>query len=651
MEAFKPDIEFFKPYYEGRKRHKNYTNAMDVAFHIQFHFDGYFQRPNETTQSSNNYLPENVNPYFMRLIDQRRPTESADILSYRRLQYLPVTKVPCQKVVSSLKKIVKCADWKVDWSNSQNEAIIKDTENTLEHYCTVVFPKFDSIENWAYQNLIRWILIDPNGLICVMPLSWEVDSSEFLKPFPHIIQSKDVYDYKEDQYVVFLSPYVNEYSVGNGETRSGKIIMCVTKESYFEFKQTGEGTNDFELVEHAHNIGDIPAWLLGGETKTPDIQQPFFESFIGAMLPALDAAARDASDLDAEKVQHLFSTRWIYQTQNCPSCQGLGNVLKQGAQIVCPDCEGRGTAPKSPYRDVEINANNIDLTGKQIPTPPAGYITKPTEMVGLMRNEIKIEMRDALAAINMEFLADEPLNESGKAKEVDRDELNNFVYSIAYHLVENNIVPVFYFVNELRYSTLITSKEARGKMLPHIPVPQNYDFLTSKDAEDNLAKIAAAPISSGIKDAAEMSYIHAKFADEPEIRNKLILIHDHDPLPGYTNEQIVALEQAGLILKLDAALSIYIDSFASELLSDNMDFMDLSFEEQKTKLYEMAQKKLDALNTQTEENIMRMANTLGNKVDAEGNKLDNEGNIIEDRLGNKVTPKQRKKDRNPLNAA
>lgn len=630
MKPFIPDAEFFKPYYEGRKRHKNYAKAVDVYHHITFHFDGYFVKPLQGNNQT--YDPTSVNPYFMRLIDQRRPTESTDILMYRRMQYLPVTKVPCNKVVSSLKKIVKCADWKIDYSKSETPKVL-EKENSLEYYCQEIFPKFDSVENWAYQNLVRWILIDPNGLICVMPLSWDIEESEFSNPFPHIIESRDVYDYKNDEYFVFLSPYVNVWTDSSGKEHEGKIIICVTKDAYYEFKQTGESLKDYQLVTHQHDLGELPAWFLGGEMKTPDINQPFYDSFIAPILPSLDAAARDASDLDAEKVQHLFSTQWVIQASQCSSCQGTGSVLAQGKQTVCPTCEGRGTGKLKPYDKIEYNPNQLDAMSKNISPPFAGYVTKPTEMVKLMRDEIKTEIYDALAAINMEFLAERPLDQSGIAKEVDRDELNNFVYGIAYHMIENNIKPIFYFINELRYKQLIQNEKERMKMLPEIPVPENFDFLTVKDAEEKLVKISDSKVSAGIKDAAEMTFIMSKYSDQPDIRNRLCLIHNHDPLPSYTNEEIEGLVQAGLVLKLDAVLSIHLEAFISEIMCDQDEadkFMKLKYQEQRELLYEMAEKKLTELSEQVANEIMDKAEKIdmNKRNDLDGNQVDENGQII-----------------------
>ncbi len=566
--------------------------------------------------------PVQTNPYFIKLIDSQRPSESDQIRLWRRNMYRPITKVPCQKVISSLKKIVKSSDWKIDYSASDPYKGIPDKE-TLQNYCEKNFPQDDSIENWAYKNLVRWLLIDPNALVCVMPTSFDVSEGEFIKPYPFIITSKDVYDFKHGEYFVFLSPYKNEYKLKNGETKQGQIMMVVTDTQYVEVKEIAQ--DKFQIVEHDHNLGYCPAWLLGGENKTPDPFQPYYESFIQGMLPSLDMAAMDVSDLLAEKIQHVHSTFWSIQGQYCNACQGSGKVLQQGGQVIkqdCPDCGGRGATALSPFRSIEVNLNNSLAAQKDIPFPPAGYIEKDKDMVKLMRDEIETEIYDSLSAINMEFLAEVPLNNSGKAKEVDRDELNNFVYGIAYHLIEDIIKPIYWFINELRYSGLITNEEAREKQLPNIPVPANFDFLTDRGAEDSLIKISGSQVSSGIKDAAEMDYIHKKFADNPEVRNRLLLVHDHDPLPGLEITSINNLIMGGLVPKIDGVLSTFISYFVTEILSEENgnDFMNLPYDGQRDRLYEMAQLKLDELDAQ------QAANAENNDVvvkDAEGNVVPN----------------------------
>jgi hypothetical protein len=250
---------------------------------------------------------------------------------------------------------------------------------------------------------------------------------------------------------------------------------------------------------------------------------------------------------------------------------------------------------KSPYRDIEINMNNIMEQSKGVPIPPAGYIEKDTAMVDKMMEIIRDEKRSALSAINMEFLADVPLNESGKAKEIDRDELNNFVYAIAYHLVVELLEPIYYFCNEIRYKHVFPDAEVRRKMLPSINVPENFDFLTQKDIEDKLIKLMGSQVSANIKDLAEMTYLHAKFQDTPEVRDRMMVIQHHDPLSGVETKDIPDLLTAGVIMKVDVVLHYYIKSFVAQIMCDDSEFLKKDFEEQKEILYEMAKAKTDEM--------------------------------------------------------
>jgi hypothetical protein len=227
----------------------------------------------------------------------------------------------------------------------------------------------------------------------------------------------------------------------------------------------------------------------------------------------------------------------------------------------------------------------------------------------------------------MEWLGETPLNQSGKAKEIDRDELNNFVYGIAYHLVEQVINPVYWFINEIRYQKAVPNPDVRKAMLPFIDVPENYDFLTQKDAVDNLIKIAESNVSANIKDLAEMKYIHSEFQDIPAIRDKMKVIHDHDPFPAYAPADLQVLVGAGLVDKVDAILSIYITTFVDEQLAADPKFVDVDFEKRKTILYEMAQQKVDDLDTKALDAVTKIAKGSP-LMDAEGNQVDAQGNII-----------------------
>lgn len=566
------DREFAKRYLFGETC-KNYKKAVDIRDHVCFHFDGYFVNSNNQTQ-------DGENPYFRVLIDKRRPSESDIIKAYRREVYLPKTKIPCHKVANSLKKIVKSQDWNIDYSKSKSPTKLPDTE-TLYEYCERKFPIFNCIENWAYTYLINEMLKDPNAVCVVLPTNFDKKESDFYTPFTSIISSKKVLDYAINDYVVYWS---------NEEKSEIKII---TTDYIYRAYRVKDG---IELVEEfKHDLGILPALKLGGLLLEVNETNPLYESFISPMLPELDAAAQDMSDFQAEKVQHVFSTMWYYAGQECTSCHGTGKVVQQGKQVVCPNCEGQGVLTKSPYKDMMIKQPD-GLTGeKQAPTPPAGYITKPTEMVQLMEKIIENDIYNALSAINMEFLAKTPLNESGKAKEVDRDELNNFVYGIAYHLCENIISRVYFIINEWRYIRYIENKEERAMMLPNVNIPERFDLLTENIVADEYAKAISGNMSDEVIETYEMELVGKRFNNHPDILERVKLKRLLDPLSGKTNEEKISMMQAGMVTQRDVVLSIYTDAFINRAMQEQPGFMELAFDKQKAIIEKYSDEKVKEL--------------------------------------------------------
>jgi len=141
--------EIIKKYIKGNQRHAGYYEAVDIENHLSFHIDGY--QPDKLDNQADRFLyslgATNENPYFNILIDQRRPGETAVVQKHRRIIYASITREPCFKVISSLNKIVRSDDWKIDYSQSEK---IKQEGESLEDYCEHNYPNFGSITNWLY---------------------------------------------------------------------------------------------------------------------------------------------------------------------------------------------------------------------------------------------------------------------------------------------------------------------------------------------------------------------------------------------------------------------------------------------------------------------------------------------------------------------
>ena len=564
-------IDQLKKYRFENIRHSAYDETKDIAEHLKFHIDGYVY---------DKFDPK-PNTWFQKLIDDRRPSETSHIQAYRREIYANVTQEPMFKVINSLKKIVKSEDWKIDYSQSLKPPKVKEDES-FENYAENNFPDFNSIEAWAYSIGLKELIRDPNGIFIIKPQA-EVKGNEFRKPTITFVPSEDIWDWT-DEFIIYQSKKVKEWKSKSGDRFFDNMIIEITKNKIIEWTRTGDDTWKSDVS--SHDMDKFPIVKSGGMIKKMLDNFPIYDSFLSPMLPRLDEAAREYSDLQAEVVQHIFSTMWYIETQDCKQCNGTGKVRKDNQTIVCGKCKGEGAIPKSPYKDFVIKKEGFGE--EKIPVPPAGYIQKPIEIVKIQDERVDKHIFRALSSINMEFLAQTPLNQSGKAKEVDRDELNNFVYGVAYHFVECVIKPIYKLIAEYRYKALINDWE---KMLPAIPVPERFDLISQDTLIQQISAAKEGKVDPVIISELQIDFINKKFRDNPQVREKLKLIAAIDPFPGLTNEEVGDMVLSGVAKREDAILSVYIETFVNQLMEEDEKFLSLPRNEARNKLLELAKKK------------------------------------------------------------
>ncbi len=577
------DIKLVDKYIKGNARHAAYDEAVDVMDHLSFHIDGFtFNRHDDERVDPMKHLRlmfldhhQRNNPYFRKLIDDRRPSESETIRVYRRIIYASITKEPSFKVINSLNKIVRSEDWKIDYSKSVTPKKIKEGEG-LEDYAEKNYPVFGSLTNWLFVFGIKKILGDPNGFMVVMPLE-QVEANEFKRPFVNYVPAINMLFYS-NEIAIFRSNETSEFISKTKHVVRVPVFKIVTKEGIWNVQQVDEDRN-FSLKQiEKLKLKELPVIFNGGVIRSIIDNIPLYDSFLSPMLPRMDEAAREYSDLQAEVVQHIHSTMWAFQGLDCKTCQGVGKVIKPGkSPAVCGDCRGSGAMPVSPFKQMILRQQGADK--EPTPIPPAGYITKPTDIVKIQDERINNHIFRALASLNMEFLADTPLNQSGKAKEVDKEELNNFVFGVAFHLVNNVLKKIYKLVSEYRYGELLTETEIE-KMLPTIQVPEHFDLLTENALIEQLSKAKDADVDPTIINEMQTDLINKKFKDMPEVRDRLRISNAVNPFNTATAEEVSDMEMSGLITKADAVTALYADYFVDKATQADPEFINKDFDEQ-----------------------------------------------------------------------
>jgi hypothetical protein len=564
--------ELYRRFVAGAERRPNYVLTIELAGRLSAHAEG--------------IMPD-------RLINERRPSESEKIKDYRRKIYVPITKNPINKVITSLFKIRRSTDWNIAYSKD-TPAILGD--NTLENYCELNYPSFTSITNWVFSELLKCYLLDANGVYACVPLDLPETASEYVSPVAYFFPSKQVYAYEAGEYAVLQSPEISRYASPQGRNvyLDGQVFYILTKDETVKYEQNSKSAGGFSVtVNYRHGLGYLPCDKVGGLFKSWTNGEIVYESRIDVMTPNLDEAAREYSDLQAEVVQHIHSEKYLYATEECPVCRGSGvGKGPDGLPCECPTCKGIGRVTgTSPYGEHVISLQR-KLENYQIPEVPIGYVHKDTEIVKVQAARIRDHLYSALAAVNMEFLSEVPLSESGVAKEVDRDELNNFVHSIAEDVVRimDNI---YKWICDLRYSVAVPDVVRRSEMLPVINVPEQYDLLSSSHIMNEIAAMRAANANPLTVAALEIDFVRKKFNANPEAANRLSAVLELDPLAGMSADDKMSYAAEKVIRRIDYVVSANIVRFVNMAVEEHKDFFSKSYTDRMAILETYAQKIID----------------------------------------------------------
>lgn len=553
-------------------------------------------------------------------IMSRRPSEPEEIKKYRKTIYVPKTKQAVSKVIHSLEKIRRAQDWSIAYDPEKVPSNIAEME-TLEQYCEYNYPTHTSVTNWAFSELLKRSLIDANGIVAVVLEQLPKSKSEYCKPVAKFFGCEQIVEFVEDEYAVLKSKDTTVYYTQDKRGRrrintNGAIYYILTTEQVVKYEQTGAATYDPKQV-FTHNSGRLPAWKVGGLYWARKNNDTIYESRLAGMIPDLDEAAREYSDLQAEIVQHIHSEKYAYTSTECPHCKGRGNVRDQdGKTVTCQHCNGTGKILNTtPYGIHLIDAARAGEL--QVPAPPIGYIQKDTAIANLQDQRVRNHIKDALAAVNMEFLAETPIDQSGVAKAYDANELNNFVNSVAEDLVRN-IDNVYWFINEYRYRTIVPNEDKRREMLPAVNVPTKFDIANTTILMQELQGARQAEANPEILRMLETNYAKVQFNTSPEARQQLEAVLDLDPLFGVKEENKMTMLQNGGITETAYIISCNIHAFVRRAIFENKEFCSKNLKEKMKILEKYAEEVRTEAKKKAEEDAQKNAGQASGQQDFGG---------------------------------
>jgi len=530
--------------------------------------------------------------YPAELIDKQRPNEHEKVRLYRRETYQPVFAEIFERILNSLQKIQRADGYMAKFPPNDNAIIAPD--ETLEHYLTYQFGSQKSLMRWCFNVALKQYLIGANSQVIV----WAKEPAlptEYRKPYATIIPCSHIMKVIDGELLIWASEPMLEYndSIDEYVRQSQKEYYSLDRERWAKWKLGRY--NRVELVEEIPMTLDVvPFFALGGVVNEEEKNRIEYESRIKGILPWLNVATVEFSDLRAEITLHQNSTMWIYEDQQCPTCVGTGYITRDNQKVRCTNAQCiNGHIPSSPFDVIRIRPTRENMGESAVPTPPAGYVQKQTEIAKLQAERIEGYRYKALASVNMQFLDNSPAAQSGIAKAYDRDETNNTFYGIA-----TDLARIYEGIADLcarwRYKDMNVDIST---MLPHVLIPNTFDVVGAGFLVDEMKQAKDAGINDAVLSNIEKELIRKRFADQPLLQKQLFDAYDLDPMSGLTeDEKALRVSNRGAS-KQDYIISSYITDFIKRAYESDAGFGEKTTEQKLTVLRKYADEKLKAVNS------------------------------------------------------
>src|SRR6478735_5659700 len=234
-------------YLKGQ-RHDYYKQTVDEATDMSVHIHG--NKP-------------------IKLLNRVRPREDPEVKKYRLESYEPITTATADKAIVTVQKIMNPKLWTIKFDKSAQE---------LEQYLFKNYPFYGNVMTYVNDVIIRGMLADPNGIVCVIPLAMDIPDNEKVKPVTTIIGSEQLWDYDFGKW----------YLVHESKEKSGNEEIDFfywfdqTEVVRFKTVKTVDKLFVYTISIYQHNIGEPPVWFLSGLICKFDYKAVLYRSFFSA---------------------------------------------------------------------------------------------------------------------------------------------------------------------------------------------------------------------------------------------------------------------------------------------------------------------------------------------------------------------------------
>jgi hypothetical protein len=474
------------------------------------------------------------------LLEINRPNEPKEIIKYRVDTYFPITKDPILKALNSTYHLIKQSDYKLICSDNIKEYL---KEKKFE---SVVSINKLNIYDLIFKSFLQLNTEDPNAVIFVEaqhPTDKNDIPNNRLKTEEVDIEIKYIPS-KNIRYIdenILVYNYKTTY-VDEVECIVYKIVNDTDIWIYHPTKFNDKNELIYELRPYYnHNFGFIPFRVLGGldtiksaevkeKNKKVNKEYRLFDTYFTAYNSWANKAIIASSETDAVKVRYGFPVTERLATV-CNTCKGRKEIPEPNCNnndckdIRCPNCNGLGVEiALSPYSEILKSPPNPINGEVATDIPTIRYYSPPMDAIAINK-EYWYEMMDkAEQSISIYQSFD---NQSGVAKEIDREQKRDFI-----SVIGNNLFSL------LEFSVKCISKYKFDDTQVRVIEPIRYEIRNKESVVKEITELNA--VNKSLAKPLSLEYVEMEY-DGNEKRILEILI-ENDIYYDYSLQDLSTLQ-------------------------------------------------------------------------------------------------------------
>jgi hypothetical protein len=470
------------------------------------------------------------------ILTRRRPNEDEDVKKYRLSIYEPITKGSMNRAIDKLFRIFQGANFSISVSDELNTYLSEQ--------------KFDGQYFYSYiqKYVVRRMIEDPNGYLVWIPVGDGLINPAIKVDVQPVLIMSDEIKILDHGIITWESEDEKSMVRVNGKLdQSGSIYYTLTDSGYYKHIQFGQKHDrKFETVLiYEHNIGSVPAVILGGDYT----DENFFDSYFSAFIPFANEAIRQYSDWTAVMTTSAFPYREeMAETCSAKGCRdGVVYNSENDEHERCGNCKGTGKViSRSPFGVFMREKGNNAMGGDNSSEPMLRFISPAVDIIEYSGNAWETLLKKAEQSLHLNVIDE---SQSGVAKQIDREDSFSQLTKIS-----NNIF------DEIIYKSLLFIEAYRNVIEPVAPVIVKPISFSMKTESDLIAEITTlsdknAPVAFLVESTKDLA--RKRFSGNKSVTRMVETLVSYDPLFNIKTTDKQMLLASGTIQKADLIRSLY----------------------------------------------------------------------------------------------